>query len=100
MAERGARHHRQGHRADGTDRPGMDSGARRQDVKGGKTRESITKRNERVGQMKDKDQPIGDRAIAGPAREPDSVKHTRDQQHGPGEFRRRDRNPCREREHA
>src|SRR5262249_28725576 len=79
-AERRTRHHGQDHRADRAAGPGMDAGARGNEVEGGKARQNIAGRNEPIGEMQNQHEAIRRGAIADPARKPDEMKPSRQHQ--------------------
>src|SRR5579872_5821917 len=74
MAERGARHHRERHRADGAAGPGMNSRARRDEVDRGERCKKKPGGHEGIGDVQDQDEPVDKGPVAGPAGEPDEMQ--------------------------
>ena len=81
MAKRGARHNRNSDGRDGPDGPRMNpSSSRDGGREGAQPEEQEAKRQERVCDGQDRHQPVGDRAVAGPADNTNGVQQAGEQQ--------------------
>ena len=102
MSQTCARHDRQRHQARGSGHPGVEAGADRpigrpQDCR---AQQQEADRDEGVGDMEYQDEAVGERAIARPAQQANSLQQSRDDQHRAADAGLGEYDPRNQREHT
>ena len=101
MAARGARHHRQNHRADRPRRQGVDGGALRQiGIEHRETEQGGAHRQPGIADMENEEQRLGRRRAAAPAQQAPEVERRTEQQGGGRSDEKPERTPSRTGRHA